>query len=81
MSLLFIIVQSHFVIKNIKEGLVWFVIPSLLVITNDVAAYLIGKSFGKTKLIKISPKKTLEGYVGGLLLTVIISIYVSASLF
>lgn len=76
MSLLFIVVQSHFVVKNIKEGLIWFVIPSLLVITNDVAAYIIGKSIGRTKLLKISPKKTLEGYIGGFLLTVFISIYV-----
>lgn len=79
MSLLFIVVQSHFVVKNIKEGLIWFVIPSILVIANDVFAYLIGKAIGRTKLLKISPKKTVEGYLGGLISTVILSIYVRDS--
>ena len=81
MSLLFIIVQSHFVVKNIREGLIWFVVPTLLVITNDITAYLIGKSIGRIKLLKISPKKTLEGYLGGLFATVLLSIYVRSRFF
>ncbi|NQX92593.1 MAG: phosphatidate cytidylyltransferase, partial [Flavobacteriales bacterium] len=36
---------------------------------NDTGAYLVGRSFGKTPLIsKISPKKTVEGFVGGVAL-------------
>lgn len=39
----------------------------VLIWSNDTFAYLIGKSFGKTKLLeKISPKKTIEGFLGGL---------------
>lgn len=35
---------------------------------NDTFAYLIGKNFGKRKLLeRISPKKTIEGFLGGLL--------------
>ena len=34
---------------------------------NDTAAYLVGSLFGKHKLIeRISPKKTVEGFVGGI---------------
>jgi phosphatidate cytidylyltransferase len=38
----------------------------ILIWTNDSFAYVVGKS-GKTKLFeRISPKKTIEGFVGGL---------------
>src|SRR5690606_25810352 len=39
----------------------------VLVWANDTFAYLIGKRFGKRKLLeRISPKKTVEGFIGGL---------------
>lgn len=39
---------------------------------NDVFAYYVGKKYGKTPLFpKISPKKTLEGFLGGYLPAVI----------
>ncbi|MCG9970836.1 phosphatidate cytidylyltransferase [Christiangramia crocea] len=45
-----------------------------LIWTNDTFAYLVGKNFGKTKLYeKISPNKTVEGFLGGLIFTCIIS--------
>lgn len=52
-------------IKNISTGLIWFIVPSTLVVTNDISAYLCGVAWGKTKLIpRISPKKTVEGFLG-----------------
>lgn len=42
-----------------------------LVWVNDTGAYLCGVTMGKHKLYeRISPKKTIEGFVGGVLLTV-----------
>lgn len=39
----------------------------ILIWTNDTFAYLVGKSIGKNKLFeKISPKKTIEGFLGGI---------------
>ena len=39
----------------------------LIIWTNDSFAYLVGKNFGKHKLFeKVSPKKTIEGFIGGL---------------
>jgi phosphatidate cytidylyltransferase len=55
---------SHFVVNNILEGLIWFWVPAFLVIANDVFAYIFGITFGRTPLIKLSPKKTVEGFVG-----------------
>ena len=38
---------------------------------NDTMAYLVGSFIGKTPLTKISPKKTWEGTLGGIILCVI----------
>lgn len=43
-----------------------------LIWINDTFAYLVGKNFGKNKLFeRISPKKTIEGFLGGLIFTAI----------
>ncbi len=44
----------------------------ILIWTNDTFAYIVGKSFGRRKLFeRISPKKTMEGFVGGILFTML----------
>ncbi len=46
----------------------------VLIWVNDSFAYLLGKSFGKRKLFeRISPNKTIEGFVGGALVTILVS--------
>lgn len=48
-----------------------------LVWVNDTFAFLSGLAFGKTKLFeRISPKKTWEGFVGGLIITLIAAWFV-----
>jgi len=47
----------------------------ILIWTNDTFAFLIGKNFGKHKLLeRISPNKTIEGFVGGMVFTFIASL-------
>ncbi|KAL1931807.1 hypothetical protein VTP01DRAFT_9951 [Rhizomucor pusillus] len=72
MALLLIVVQSHFIVDNILEGLIWFVMPAALVVCNDTFAYICGFFFGKTPLIQLSPKKTVEGFVGGFVWTLLL---------
>jgi phosphatidate cytidylyltransferase len=49
-----------------------------LIWTNDTFAYIVGKSIGKNKLFeKISPKKTIEGFIGGLVFTAIAGYLIS----
>lgn len=74
MSLLLIVVSSHFIVNNILEGLIWFWVPAALVICNDVFAYIWGITLGRTPLIKLSPKKTVEGFVGAFWSTLIFSV-------
>ncbi|HNX67270.1 MAG TPA: phosphatidate cytidylyltransferase [Bacteroidales bacterium] len=46
----------------------------LLLWANDTGAYLVGSAFGKHRLMeRISPKKSWEGFFGGLAVTLIVS--------
>ncbi|KAJ7647294.1 cytidylyltransferase family-domain-containing protein [Roridomyces roridus] len=74
MSLLIIVLSSHFIIDNILEGLIWFWVPASLVICNDVFAYIWGITFGRTPLIALSPKKTVEGFMGAFWSTMIFGV-------
>ncbi len=50
----------------------------ILIWTNDTFAFLVGKSIGKRKLFeRISPKKTVEGFVGGLLAAMVMGVIIS----
>lgn len=50
----------------------------ILVWVNDSFAYLIGKNFGKQKLFpSVSPKKTVEGFLGGLFFACISSYFIA----
>jgi phosphatidate cytidylyltransferase len=57
----------------------------ILIWTNDTFAYLVGKSIGKHKLLeRISPKKTIEGFIGGVVFAIfagylISKLYIKAS--
>lgn len=54
-----------------------FIVPVSMIICNDVMAYMFGFFFGKTPLIKLSPKKTWEGFIGGWLSTIVFGMIVS----
>lgn len=64
------IFENEFWEKAIPLGLVF----SIWV--NDTMAYIVGSMIGKTPLSKVSPKKTWEGTLGGIILAVIVIVLV-----
>ena len=73
--------QLKYVMHNVYNGLIWFALPLMLVITNDCFAYicgmLCGRKFIRRPFIALSPNKTWEGFIGGAVFTIIMSWYMS----
>lgn len=56
-------------------GLAWLLLALLITWLSDTFAYLVGKSIGRTKLIpRVSPNKTVEGAIGGLVAAGLIAV-------
>ena len=69
---LLIDLRNHWEDERIDLNLI---IPLFIIFTlwvNDTMAYVVGSFIGKTPLSSISPKKTWEGTVGGILLAVVV---------
>jgi phosphatidate cytidylyltransferase len=52
-----------------------WILPCVIIVSiwiNDTMAYIVGSLIGKTPLSKISPKKTWEGTVGGIILAIVV---------
>lgn len=54
-------------LRQTTYGWQWLLVIMLIVMTNDSAAYYTGSAFGKHRLYpRVSPKKSIEGALGGL---------------
>jgi phosphatidate cytidylyltransferase len=57
-----------------ESGTGWLLVLLGLVWSCDTGAYFVGRSIGKRKLhAKVSPGKTVEGYVGGILVAALVT--------
>jgi phosphatidate cytidylyltransferase len=55
---------------NVANGAQWVVFTLILVFAADIGAYFGGRNFGRVKLApQVSPNKTWEGVLGGMLLS------------
>jgi phosphatidate cytidylyltransferase len=52
-------------IRALHDGIVWMVWIIFIIAFTDIFAMLIGSAFGTHQLTRLSPKKTVEGAVGG----------------
>ncbi|WP_338452079.1 phosphatidate cytidylyltransferase [Niallia oryzisoli] len=75
MSLLYIGMGFYYFIETREAGLVFIFYSLFIIWATDSGAYFTGRSMGKRKLWpEISPNKTVEGSIGGIVSAVIVSI-------
>ncbi|WP_417361909.1 phosphatidate cytidylyltransferase [Galbibacter sp.] len=66
--------KEHYFVKSLIIGVF------VLIWVNDSFAYLVGKAIGKNKLFpSVSPKKTIEGFLGGFIFALIAAYLLSLS--
>ena len=74
-GLLFLILSfySAYIIRaNDNNSLELFLYILIVCVSTDIGGYIFGKVFKGPKLIKISPKKTYTGVIGGYLMSIIL---------
>lgn len=68
-------------LRRLDHGVAWIFLALAIPWLGDTGAYFAGRAFGKHKLYElISPKKTIEGYVGGII-TATIGVFVIRGLY
>jgi phosphatidate cytidylyltransferase len=72
MAILFTTVQAYLVLQTLEYGTAWYIFAMSIITINDIAAYMCGFFFGSRPLILLSPKKTLEGFLGKTIINIII---------
>ena len=62
-------------LRNLTNGREWTYLSIFIIMASDTSAYFVGRAWGKHLMApSISPKKTWEGAVGGLLCSIIVSV-------
>lgn len=71
--IVFFIMFAPLIRDSLENGkiFVWYVF--LIAWGTDIFAYLIGKNFGKHKFTELSPKKSIEGCIGGIIGAIVLS--------
>lgn len=71
----FIYIPYSLNLLNVFEGTPFLLLVFIIAFCTDTFAYFVGSNFGKHKLLeRVSPKKSIEGAVGGVLGAILVSI-------
>lgn len=63
-------------LRVLPHGAWWSFLIFFFSWTYDAGAYFVGKAIGKTPLSSVSPRKTMEGFAGGIVLSLALSLLV-----
>ncbi|WLR46920.1 phosphatidate cytidylyltransferase [Halobacillus litoralis] len=75
LSAIYIGMGFNYLMETREEGLEYIFFALFVVWATDTGAYLFGRALGKHKLWpQISPKKTIEGSVGGIILACVVAL-------
>jgi phosphatidate cytidylyltransferase len=67
-------------LRNLANGREWTYLSILVIMASDTSAYFIGRAWGKHHMVpSISPKKTWEGAIGGLLASIVVAVGLGAA--
>jgi phosphatidate cytidylyltransferase len=61
-------------LKSLPQGLTATLLAFFCIWAADIGAYIFGKSFGRTRLSDISPKKTVEGAIFGVSASIAVAV-------
>ena len=64
--------SAYIIRANDSDSLKFFFYILIVCVSTDIGGYIFGKIFKGPKLIKISPKKTYSGVIGGYLMSIIL---------
>ena len=68
-------------LRGLESGRAWVYLAMLTTFANDTAAFFVGRAKGKHKLLPaVSPSKTLEGAIGGLLSSIVAAVIIATVL-
>ncbi|GEL75844.1 phosphatidate cytidylyltransferase [Tenuibacillus multivorans] len=76
LSIFYVGIGFSYLIETRQAGLEYILFALLIIWFTDSGAYFVGRAMGKRKLWPIiSPKKTIEGFIGGVLSAIVIAIF------
>jgi phosphatidate cytidylyltransferase len=75
LSVIYVGLGFYFFIETRTGGLVYILYSLFIIWATDSGAYFIGRAMGKRKLWpEISPNKTVEGFIGGIVCAMIVAV-------